>query len=144
MAGGNTGGNAGGDATDNHGVVDECTITPILQDDGKPVRELVEIPKPKKASKVLNMLEKDDDEDEVTMALASIGKRIKKSLNDAQMDAILDELNKVVRHHMRAARGDGMMGYQLYNSHHKYKGLHNSSQPTIIKLCHHHHFKEWT
>ena len=42
------------------------------------------------ASKVLDMLKKDDGEDEVTLALASIGKRIKKSLNDAQVDAVLD------------------------------------------------------
>ena len=113
----------GGDATENQGVVDETTRTPILQEDGQPVRELVETPKPKKkctkhacerddmASKVLNMLEKDEDEDKVTLALASIGKR-RKSLNDAQIDAILDELNKVVGYHVRTARSGGVMGYQ--------------------------------
>ena len=39
-------GEAGGDDT-NQGVVDECTITLILQDDGQPVCELVDTPKPK-------------------------------------------------------------------------------------------------
>ena len=114
----------GGDATENQGVVDETTVTPILQEDGQPVRELVETPKLKKkctkcarerddiTSKVPNMLEKDDDEDEVTPALASIGKRIKKLLNDAQIDAILDELNEVIGCHVRTARGGGVMGYQ--------------------------------
>ena len=57
------------------------------------------------------MLEKDDD-DEVTLALAAIGKRIKKSLNDAKIDAILDELNEVVCCHVGTARGGGVMGYQ--------------------------------
>ena len=57
------------------------------------------------------MLEKDDDEDEVSLALASIGKRIKKLLNDAQVEAILDDLNEVVGHHVRTARGSGVMGY---------------------------------
>ena len=121
MGGGNTGGDAGNDVTENQGVVDETTRTPILHEDGQPVRELVETPKPKKkctmwarerdemALKVLNMLKK--DEDEVTLALTSIGKRIMKSLSDAQVD-VLDELNEVVGHHVRTARGGGVMGYQ--------------------------------
>ena len=37
----------GGDDS-NQGVVDEVTITPILQDEGQPVCELVETPKLKK------------------------------------------------------------------------------------------------
>ena len=114
----------GDDTPDNSGIVAECTITSICQDGGQPVRELVDTTKPKKkctkcacerddmAVKVLTMLEKDDDEDEVSLALASIGKRIKKSLNDAQVDAVLDELNEVVGHHVRTARGGGIMGYQ--------------------------------
>ena len=69
------GGNTGGETAHNSGV-DKCNITPILQDNGQSVRELVETAKLKKkcskcacerddmASKVLNMLEKDDDEDE--------------------------------------------------------------------------------
>ena len=70
--------------TDEAGVVDECTVTPIVQVDGEPVQEFVDTPKPKKAikcacerdevtAKVLNILEKDvDDGDEVSLALASI------------------------------------------------------------------------
>ena len=124
MGGGDMGGDGGEDTPDNSGIVAECTITPILQDDGQPVQELVDTTKLKKkctkhaherddmAAKVLTMLEKDDDEDEVSLALASIGKRIKKSLNDAQVDAVLDELNEVVRCHVRTARGGGIMGYQ--------------------------------
>ena len=124
MGGGDTGGDRGDDTVDNSGIVAECTITPILQNDGQPVRELVDTTKPKKkctkhacerdhmAAKVFTMLEKDDDEDEVSLALASIGKRIKKSLNDAEVDAVLDELNEVVRCHVRTARGGGIMGYQ--------------------------------
>ena len=123
MGGGDTGSDRGDDTPDNSGIVAECTITPILQDDGQPVRELVDTTKPKKctkrarerddmAAKVLTMLEKDDDEDEVSLALASIGKHIKKSLNDAQVGAVLDELNEVVGHHVRTARGGGIMGYQ--------------------------------
>ena len=123
MGGGDTGGNGGDETPDNSAIVAECTITPILQDDGQPVRELVDTTKPKKkctkcalerddmAAKVLTMLEKDDDEDEVSLALASIGKHIKKSLNDAQVDAVLDELNEVVGSHVRTARGGGIMGY---------------------------------
>ena len=42
------GGDAGGDATKNQGVVDETTITPILQEGGQPVGELVETPKLKR------------------------------------------------------------------------------------------------
>ena len=59
----------------------------------------------------MNILEK-DDEDEVTLALASIGKRIKKSLKDGQVDVLIDELNEVVGHHVRSARSGGVMGYQ--------------------------------
>ena len=89
-------------------------------------RELVNTTKPKNkctkhacerddmAAKVLTMLEKDDDE--VSLASASIGKRIKKSLNDAKVDAVLDELNEVVGHHVRTARGGGIMGYQRQSS----------------------------
>ena len=53
MDGGDTGGDRGDDTPDNSGIVAECTITPILQDDGQPVRELVETTKPKRS--VLNM-----------------------------------------------------------------------------------------
>ena len=56
------------------------------------------------------MLKKADDE--VTLTLASIGKRIKKSFNDTQIDAILDELNEVVGYHVRTAQGGGVMGYK--------------------------------
>ena len=41
MGGGDTGGDRGDDTPNNSGIVAECTITPILQDDGQPVRELV-------------------------------------------------------------------------------------------------------
>ena len=87
MGGGDTFGDGVGENADNSGIVAECTATPILQDDGQPARELVDTTKPKKkcikcaherddmASKVLSMLEKDNDEDEVSLALASIGKR---------------------------------------------------------------------
>ena len=104
-------------ATHGTGVVDECTVTPIVQVDGEPVHELVDTPKPKKkptkhacerdevTAKVLNILEKDaDDDDEVSLALASIGKRIKKTLKEGQVDAVIDELNEVVGHHVWAAR----------------------------------------
>ena len=49
------------------------------------------------------VLEKDDDEDEESLALASIGKHIKKSLNDAQVDAVLDELNEVAANQQLSA-----------------------------------------
>ena len=59
------------------------------------------------------MLEKDaEDDDEVSLALASIGKRIKKALKDGQVDAVIDELNEVVGYHVRAARSGEVMGYQ--------------------------------
>ena len=100
-------------ATDETGVVDECTVTPIVQVDGEPVHELVDTPKPKKkptkrarerdevTAKVLNILEKDaDNDDEVSLALASIGKRIKKTLKEGQVDAVIDELNEVVGRHV--------------------------------------------
>ena len=51
MAGGDGAGGPSGEAGDedtNQGVVDECTITPILQDDGQPVCEVVDTPKLKK------------------------------------------------------------------------------------------------
>ena len=48
MGDGDTGGDAGGEAADNSRVVDEYTITPILWDDGQPVREFVETAKPKR------------------------------------------------------------------------------------------------
>ena len=73
------------------------------------------------------MLEKDDD-DEVTLALASMGKRIKKSLNDAQTDAILDELNDVIGYHVRTARGGGVMGYQRQPSVHQLPQMHGPPQ----------------
>ena len=111
-------GEAGGDDS-NQGVVYEVTITPILQDEGQPVHELVETPKPKNKgtkraweqdeikAKVLNILDKDDeDEDEVTLALASIDKRIKKSLKNGQVDVVIEG------HHVRSARSGGVMGYQ--------------------------------
>ena len=64
-------------------------------------------------SKVLSILEKDNEyEDEVTLTLASIGKRIKKSLKDEQVDAVLDELYEVVGCHLRSARSGGVIGYQ--------------------------------
>ena len=51
MAGGDDGGETSGEVggeDENVGVVDEVTITLILQDDGQPVHELVNTPKPKK------------------------------------------------------------------------------------------------
>ena len=69
MGGGDTGGDGGVDAADTSGVV-ECTVTPILQDNGQPFRELVDTAKPKKkstkhtrerddmTSKVLNILKR--------------------------------------------------------------------------------------
>ena len=65
-------------------------------------------------AKVLNILEKDaaDEDDEVSLALASIGKRIKKTLKDGQVDAVIDELNEVVGRHVRAARSGEVMAYQ--------------------------------
>ena len=63
---------------------------------------------------MLNILEKDaaDEDDEVSLALASIGKRIKKTLKDGQVDAVIDELNEVVGRHVRAARSGEVMAYQ--------------------------------
>ena len=100
---------AGGDAVaenEGEGIVAEAVI---LQEDGQPVHELLDTPKPKKkgtkharerdevTAKVLNILEKDaEDDDEVSLALASIGKRIKKTLEEGQVDAVIDELNEVV------------------------------------------------
>ena len=61
----------------------------------------------------MSILEKDNDyEHEVTLTLASIGKRIKKSLKDEQVDAVHDELNEVVGHHLRSARSGRVIGYQ--------------------------------
>ena len=49
MAGGDVDGETSGQGEEsNQGVVDEVTITPILQDDGQPVHELVETAKPLK------------------------------------------------------------------------------------------------
>ena len=109
---------------DGAGIVDEAVI---LQEDGQLVRELSETLKPKKkatkrarvrdevTTKVLNLLEKDaEDDDEVSLALASIGKRILKTLKEGQIDAVIDELNEVVGHHVRAARSGDMMGYQRH------------------------------
>ena len=95
---------AGGDAVaenEGEGIVAKAVI---LQEDGQPVCNLVDTPKPKKkgtkcyrerdevTAKVLNILEKDaEDDDEVSLALASIGKRIKKTLKDGQVDAVIDE-----------------------------------------------------
>ena len=116
---------AGGDAVaenEGEGIVAEAVI---LQEDSQPVHKLVDTPKPKKkgtkharerdevTTKVLNIIEKDaEDDDEVTLALASAGKRIKKTLKDGQVDAVIDELNEVVGHHVRAARSGEVMGYQ--------------------------------
>ena len=104
------------------GIVAEAVI---LQEDGLPVCELLDTPKPKKkgtkrtrerdevTAKVLNILEKDaEDDDEVSLALASIGKRIKKTLKEGQVDAVIDELNEVVGQHVRAPRSGNVMGYQ--------------------------------
>ena len=101
---------AGGDAVmenEGEGIVTEAVI---LQEDGQAVCELLDTPKLKKkkpkkrarerdevTAKVLNILEKDaEDDDEVSLALASIGKRIKKALKEGQVDAVIDELNEVV------------------------------------------------
>ena len=116
---------AGGDAVvenEGEGMVAEAII---LQKDGQLLHELVDTPKPKKkgtkcarerdevTAKVLNILEKDaDDDDEVSLALASIGERIQKALKDGQLDAVIDELNEVVGHHVRAATSGKVMGYQ--------------------------------
>ena len=48
----------------------------------------------------------------MSLALASIGKRIKKTLKEGQVDAVIDELNEAVGQHMRAARSGEVMGYQ--------------------------------
>ena len=49
VAGGDVDGETSGQGEEsNQGVVDEVTMTPILQDDGQPVRELVETAKPLK------------------------------------------------------------------------------------------------
>ena len=44
--------------------------------------------------------------------MASIGKRIKKTLKEGQVDAVIDELNEVVGHHVQAARTGVPMVYQ--------------------------------
>ena len=116
---------AGGDAVaenEGEGIVAKAVI---LQEDGQPVHELVDTPKPKKkgtmharkrdegTAKVLNILEKDtEDDDKVSLALASIGRRIKKTPKDGQVDAVIDELNEVVGHDVRAARSVEVMSYQ--------------------------------
>ena len=115
---------AGGDAVmenEGEGIVTEAVI---LQEDGQAVCKLLDTPKLKKkttkrarerdevTAKVLNILEKDaEDDDEVSLALASIGKRIKKALKEGQVDAVIDELNEVVGRHVRAARSGEVMGY---------------------------------
>ena len=154
---------AGGDGVvenEGEGIVAEAVI---LQEDGQAVRELVDTPKPKKkgskharewdevTAKVLNILEKDaEDDDEVSLALASIGKRIKKTLKEGQVDAVIDELNEVVSRHVRVVRSSKVVGYQrqatiqqppqiqppLSNSNH-----HSQA---ISSLCHHHHCRGWT
>ena len=49
VAGGDADGETSGKGEEsNQGVVDEVTITPILQDDGQPICELVETTKPLK------------------------------------------------------------------------------------------------
>ena len=109
---------------DGAGIVDEAVI---LQEDGQPVSELSETPKPKKkatkrarerddiTTKVLNLLEKDaENDDEVSLALASIGKRILRSLKEGQIDAAIKELNEVVGCHVRAARSGDVMCYQRH------------------------------
>ena len=89
---------AGGDAVvenEGEGIVAEAVI---LQEDGQPVCDLVDTPKLKKkgtkcarerdevTAKVLNILERDaEDDDEVSLALASIGKRIKKTLKEGKL-----------------------------------------------------------
>ena len=115
---------AGGDGVvqnEGEGIVAEAVI---LQEDGQAIRELVDTPKPKKkkgtkharewdevTAKVLNILEKDaEDDDEVSLALASIGKRIKKTFKEGQVDAVIDELNEVVGCHVRAARSGEVVG----------------------------------
>ena len=61
---------------------------------------------------MLNILEKDaDKDDEVSLALASIGQQIKKALKEGQVDAVIDELNEVVGCHVRAARSGKVVGY---------------------------------
>ena len=47
MGGGDTGGDGSGENADTSGIIDECTITPILQDDGQPMTGLVDTTKPK-------------------------------------------------------------------------------------------------
>ena len=61
----------------------------------------------------MNLLEKNanDDDDKVSLALGSIVMRIKKTLKDGQIDAVIDELNEVVGCHVRAARNGEAMGY---------------------------------
>ena len=64
----------------------------------------------KMTAMMLNMLERDgDEEDKVSLALASIGKRIKKSLKEGEVDAIIDKLNEEVGYHIHAARGGRVM-----------------------------------
>ena len=83
---------AGGDA------VAENEGEGIVAEDGQLVHKLVDTPKPKKkgpkcarerdgvTAKALNILEKDaEDDDEVSLALASIGKRIKKHSKMAKL-----------------------------------------------------------
>ena len=142
---------AGGDAVaenEGEGIVAEAVI---LQEDGQPVHELLDTPKLKKkgtkrtrerdevTAKVLNILEKDaEDDDEVSLALASIGKRIKKTLREGQVDAVIDELNEVVGQHVRAVRSGDVMGYQRQPTIQQPPQI----QP-ISNLCHHHPFKGW-
>ena len=112
---------AGGDAVVENEGGGNVAEAVILQGDGQLVCELVDTPKPKKnarerdevTAKVLNILEKDaEDDDELSLALTSIGKRIKKALKDGQVDAVIDELNEVVGQHVRAARSCEVIGYQ--------------------------------
>ena len=57
-------------------------------------------------------LKDDKNDDEVSLAFASIGKWIKKLFKEGEVDAVIDELNEVVGHHVRAASNGGVMIYE--------------------------------
>ena len=128
MGGGPAGANAEG-----AGEADEFTVTPVPDKNKEPLHELSDAPKPmKKQTKLHGQDDKHagKDDNEVTLALASIGKMIKKSLKEEEADAIIDKLNEVVGCHVCAVHG-GVIMYQRQHTLHQPAQLKPLSQQQV-------------
>ena len=94
------------------------------------LREFRETPKPESKfckekhketeeiqSKILNMIDK-DKADEIDLAFAALNKWVKRTLNEEELEDLMDEINQIATHHIKAS---GSKKQGIFNNSSKFQ-----------------------